>query len=80
METRMKTMIKACIDPQCDEIAHNIEKQETHCRSCGGLLVTINQKSFVDKFINNFFQYDYTTGNLLSRAEITKIVQSWKKH
>ena len=31
-------MIKVCINDLCEEVAHNCEKQETHCRSCGFIL------------------------------------------
>ena len=55
-------MIKVCIDPHCEEVAHNIEKSEKRCRSCGMKMVEINEKTYRDKFSNNFFQFDYQTG------------------
>jgi hypothetical protein len=57
-------MIKVCIDPQCEEVAHNCENKETHCRSCNGRLIAISVDQYSKKFKNNFFQYDYTTGEL----------------
>lgn len=56
-------MIKVCIDPHCEELAHNIEKKETRCRNCGMLMVEINQETYQQKFIGNFFQVDYSTGD-----------------
>ncbi len=57
-------MIKVCIDPMCDEVAHNCEQSEKRCRSCDMKLVTINQATYWKKYSMNFFQYDYQTGNL----------------
>ncbi len=60
--------LKVCIDPGCEEVAFNIDKKETRCRNCNGRLVEINQKTYDKKFINNFFQYDYRDGKLLTLA------------
>ncbi len=59
----MKTT-KVCIDPHCEEVAHNIEKKETRCRNCGMLMVEIDQKTYLQKFASNYFQYDYQTGEI----------------
>lgn len=56
-------MIKVCIDPGCEEVAHNIEKKEKRCRTCNGILVAINDETFRKKFSANFFQFNYETGD-----------------
>lgn len=63
-KTRKETqaMIKKCINPHCDEIAHNIQKKETRCRNCGYLMVEINQETYDKKFRHEPFQIDYSTG------------------
>lgn len=52
--------LKVCIDPHCEEVAHNCDKKETRCRNCGMILIEINEKTYKNKFINNFFQVDYS--------------------
>ena len=56
-------MTKVCIDPGCEEVPHNIEKKETRCRTCNGILVRINAETFEKKFAQNFFQFNYATGD-----------------
>lgn len=53
-------MIKVCINPQCEEIAHNCPKEETTCRNCEMRLVTVSDNTYYRKFRNYFFQYDYS--------------------
>jgi len=55
-------MIKVCANPHCEEVAHNIDEKEKHCRSCGMRLLKINKQTYDLKFSNNWFQYDYQTG------------------
>lgn len=57
-------MIKICINPQCAEVAHNCDK-ETKCRNCDFRLIAINEETYREKFINNFFQYDYNEDHKL---------------
>lgn len=58
------SIIKVCINPQCEEVAHNIEKKETRCRNCNFMLVEINYKQYQKKFFHSPFQIDYSTGNI----------------
>lgn len=55
-------MIKVCGDPGCGAIWHNIPKQVTKCSDCNGTVKSINESTYQKKFSNNWFQYDYTTG------------------
>lgn len=64
IQRRTSMTIKVCIDPHCEEVAHNCDKKETRCRSCGGRLIAITKKQYWKKFRANFFQYDYVTGQL----------------
>lgn len=64
-------MIKVCIDPGCEEVAHNCSKEETRCRSCAGILVAITEQQYWKKFSANFFQYDYLTGNFYKPNKMT---------
>jgi hypothetical protein len=57
-------MIKVCINPNCEEVAHFIDKSETHCRNCGSRMLAINDKTYEEKYKSNFFQYDYRTGEI----------------
>lgn len=65
-------MIKVCINPQCEEIAHNIDKNEKHCRNCDFIMVEINKDTYLKKFINNPFQYDYSndSGKIVTPADM----------
>lgn len=64
--------IKVCTNPNCEEIAHNIEKEEKRCRNCGFLMVEINQETYLKKYSKWFWQYDYKTGNLHTSRQILK--------
>ena len=68
-------MIKVCTDPQCEEVAHNIEKDETRCRNCYGLMVEIDQSTYQKKFMDSYFQYDYSTGKLVRPSELGYSIQ-----
>lgn len=59
----IKLVVKVCGDPHCDAIFHNIPKTHTRCTDCNGMLIEINQDTYTRKFANNFFQYDFTTGD-----------------
>lgn len=59
----MEAIIKVCPDPNCEAVWHNIPKSYTKCNDCGGRVMLINQKTFWKKFSNNWYQYDYKTGN-----------------
>ncbi|MDV7397550.1 hypothetical protein RZS08_39485, partial [Arthrospira platensis SPKY1] len=58
----MKEVTKVCIDPHCEEVAHNCPKSETRCRTCGMVLVEINEKTYEAKFRDAMWQIDYRTG------------------
>ena len=70
MENSNKKVIKVCINPQCSEVAHNIKKEETKCRNCDFKMVEINSETYVKKFALSFFQYDYSTGELVNAAQM----------
>lgn len=54
-------VLKVCIRPTCEEIAHNCDKKEKRCRNCGMILVEITQKQYEKKFKNHYFQINYET-------------------
>jgi hypothetical protein len=56
------TYTKVCGDPHCEAIFHKIPKEVTRCTECGGRVIIINAETYKRKYANNFFQYDYTTG------------------
>jgi hypothetical protein len=68
-------MIKVCINPHCDEVAHNIAKSETRCRNCDFRLITIDEDTYLKKFVNNTFQVDYTTGERITPKQMGYNVQ-----
>ncbi len=70
MDKQDKKVLKVCIDPTCEAVAHNCPKKETHCRDCNMILVEIDKKTYETKFINNFFQYDYNTDELVTPAQM----------
>jgi hypothetical protein len=59
--TIMRGIVKVCPDPGCEAVWHNIPKSYTKCNDCGGRVMLINEKTFWDKFSNNWFQYDFET-------------------
>jgi hypothetical protein len=61
--TAVISKIKVCGDPQCEAVFHNIPKKHTRCTDCDGRLIEINQATYNSKFANNFFQYEFTTGD-----------------
>jgi len=63
-------MVKVCINPHCEEVAHNTEKNETRCRNCDMILIKISKDQYLKKYIHNFFQVDYSTGNLVTPKEL----------
>jgi len=54
-------LIKKCPDFGCDAIYHNCKKSDKKCKDCGGSIKMINKKTFMKKYVNWFFQYDYHT-------------------
>jgi hypothetical protein len=56
-------VIKVCLDDQCSEVAHFIERSEKHCRNCGKTMIAINWQTYEKKFADEYFQYDYRTGD-----------------
>lgn len=57
-------MIKVCPDPHCEAVYHFAEKQDRYCLDCGGTIKKINESTYFKKFANNWFQYDYRTGDV----------------
>jgi transcription initiation factor TFIIIB Brf1 subunit/transcription initiation factor TFIIB len=63
-------MIKICVNPHCDEIAHRINKKETRCRNCGMIMVEISVDTYREKFINYPHQVDYSTGERVTPVQM----------
>ena len=59
---RILGLIKVCPDPHCEAVYHNCPKKHTRCNDCGGHIMEINEETFWRKFSDNFFQYDFETG------------------
>jgi hypothetical protein len=57
----MAVVIKVCADPHCEAVWHNCPKEHTKCKDCGGKLIAINEKTYGQKFVGWFFQYDFDT-------------------
>ena len=57
----MAGIIKVCGDPGCDAVWHNVPKDEKHCKDCGGTIKMINQETYLKKFADSFFQYDFNS-------------------
>jgi hypothetical protein len=55
------SLIKVCGDPQCEAVWHNIPKSHTTCNDCGGRVILINEETYLKKYSNHFFQYDFAT-------------------
>lgn len=55
-----KTVIKKCVNDECDAIFHNVPVKWTICLDCGysGALCRINEKTY-HKFRWIHFQYDF---------------------
>jgi hypothetical protein len=51
-----------CPDPRCEAVYHNCPKNQTKCKDCGGNIMSINTSTYIKKFAQNWFQYDFTTG------------------
>ena len=61
----MEKFIKICVDPYCEAVWHNIPKSYTRCNVCNGRVIIINSNTYYAKFSNNWFQYDFQTGEYL---------------
>lgn len=68
-------MIKVCINPHCDEVAHNIEKKETRCRNCDMVMVQIDKSTYLKRFADRPHQIDYKTGERVTPAQVGFSVQ-----
>ncbi len=55
-------VIKVCPDPSCEAVYHNCYIKHTRCNDCGGRIMKINETTYWKKFSNNWFQYDFITG------------------
>lgn len=60
--TIIRGLIKVCPDPGCEAVWHNIPRSYTKCNDCSGRVMLINERTFWAKFSNNWFQYDFQTG------------------
>jgi hypothetical protein len=58
-------LIKICGDPHCEAVWHNIPREYTKCNDCGGRVMLINEKTYRNKFLNYWFQYDFITGEIV---------------
>jgi len=58
----MLGLIKVCGDPHCDAVWHYVPKSHTRCNDCGGRIMLINEETYWSKFSQNWFQYDFRTG------------------
>jgi hypothetical protein len=67
-------LIKKCPDSGCDAIYHNCKESDKKCKDCGGSIKMINKDTFMKKYANWFFQYDYQTGEYF-RPNFDKYLQ-----
>jgi|JI9StandDraft_1071089.scaffolds.fasta_scaffold408198_1 hypothetical protein len=63
-----KLPTKVCLDPCCQEVALNCPVKTTRCKNCGSRLIIINQKTYEEKYKNDFFQYNYLTGERVTTS------------
>lgn len=52
-------MIKVCVNPTCEELAHNCKAGATYCKNCGGRMIKINNTTYWSKYLLHYWQYDY---------------------
>jgi hypothetical protein len=57
-------LIKVCPDPGCEAVWHRVPKSYTKCNDCGGRIMLINETTYWSKFSNNWFQYNFLTGEI----------------
>jgi len=57
----MENIVKVCPNPHCEAVWHNIPKSYTKCNNCNGRVMQINVDTYLKKFVNNWFQYDFKT-------------------
>lgn len=57
-------LIKVCPNPNCEAVWHNIIKKHTKCNDCATNIIIVNEKTYWKKFSNNWFQYDFISGNI----------------
>jgi hypothetical protein len=62
-------MIKECPDPGCETIYHNCTEKDKKCLNCGKFIKMINENTFLRKYKNWFFQYDYVTDEIFRPYE-----------
>jgi hypothetical protein len=55
-------VIKVCPVPGCEAVYHHCPKSNTKCLDCCGNIMQINEETYIKKFKNNWFQYDFRTG------------------
>lgn len=61
-DVKPNLVIKVCPNPGCEAVYHNCPKKHTKCNDCGGHIMFINEDTYKKKFSNNWFQYDFETG------------------
>lgn len=69
-------VLKVCLNDNCDAVAHNCPKKETHCRDCDAILVEINESTYRSKYINNYFQYNYDNDELVKPTQMSYSMQT----
>jgi hypothetical protein len=62
-------MIKKCPVTGCETIYHNCTEKDKKCLNCGGFIKMINENTFLRKYKNWFFQYDYVTDEIFRPYE-----------
>jgi hypothetical protein len=62
-------MTKVCPNPHCEAVFHNCHVKDTRCLDCSGQIMLINEETFFKKFSDNWFQYDYQTGEYLRKQK-----------
>jgi len=64
-------LIKVCINSNCGEVYHNCAKKDTRCPNCGMYMGRINQSTYLKKFSDQYWQFDYQTKEIY-RPKINK--------
>lgn len=74
-------LIKVCPDPGCEAVWHNIPGSHTKCNDCGGRVIRVNEETFWKKFANNWFQYDFMTGDYYRpEKEVRQLYLDFAQH
>ena len=68
-------MIKKCPVHGCETIYHNCTVANKKCLNCGGSIKMINESTFLKKYKNYFFQYNYQTDEIFRPYEIYIVIK-----